>query len=92
MGRRVLLDVDLAALYQVSTRALVQATKRNPSRFPPDVMFQLTLRESAHLRSQNVISSDSPSAAAAGVACAHRVSRRDVVEDGRRRGYDAARN
>jgi hypothetical protein len=56
-GERVLLDVDLAALYQVSTRALVQATKRNPARFPPDFMFQLTLRESAHLRSQNVISS-----------------------------------
>jgi hypothetical protein len=55
-GERVLLDIDLAALYQVPTRALVQATKRNPSRFPPDFMFQLTLRESTHLRSQNVIS------------------------------------
>jgi len=56
-GERVLLDVHLAELYGVSTRALVQATKRNASRFPPDFMFQLTPRESAHLRSQNVISS-----------------------------------
>lgn len=53
----MLLDVDLASLYEVSTRALVQATKRNKSRFPSDFMFQLTARESAHLRSQNVISS-----------------------------------
>ena len=56
-GERVLLDVDLADLYEVPTRALVQATKRNVSRFPSDFMFQLTPRESAHLRSQNVISS-----------------------------------
>jgi hypothetical protein len=56
-GHRVLLDVDLAALCKVSTRALVQATKRNAARFPADFMFQLTPRESADLRSQNVISS-----------------------------------
>lgn len=58
-GERVLLDVDLAGLYGVPTRALLQATKRNASRFPPDFMFQLTRRESADLRSQNVISSAS---------------------------------
>ena len=56
-GQRVLLDVDLAELYEVRTRALVQATKRNAARFPSDFMFQLTPRESADLRSQNVISS-----------------------------------
>jgi len=56
-GQRVLLDVDLADLYEVPTRALVQATKRNASRFPADFMFQLTPRESADLRSQTVISS-----------------------------------
>jgi hypothetical protein len=56
-GERVLLDVDLAALYQVSTRALIQATKRNASRFPSDFMFRLTPQESENLRSQNVISS-----------------------------------
>jgi hypothetical protein len=44
-GERVVLDVDLAELYGVSTRALVQATKRNASRFPSDFMFQLTPQE-----------------------------------------------
>jgi hypothetical protein len=55
-GERVLLDADLAALYAVSTRALIQATKRNASRFPADFMFQLASEEVDALRSQNVIS------------------------------------
>ncbi|MEK9133561.1 MAG: ORF6N domain-containing protein, partial [Pseudomonadota bacterium] len=38
-GHRVMLDADLAALYGVPTKALVQAVKRNPGRFPPDFMF-----------------------------------------------------
>lgn len=57
-GQRVMLDADLAALYEVETRALTQAVKRNPGRFPPDFMFQLTREEFAHLRSQSVISSE----------------------------------
>lgn len=44
-GRRVLLDDVLAGLYEVEIRALVQATKRNRERFPPDFMFQLTKEE-----------------------------------------------
>ena len=40
-GKRVMLDHDLAALYQVPTKALNQAVKRNIRRFPPDFMFQL---------------------------------------------------
>lgn len=56
-GQRVMLDADLAALYQVETRALTQAVKRNPGRFPPDFMFPLTREEFANLRSQSVISS-----------------------------------
>jgi hypothetical protein len=55
-GPRVMLDVDLAALYRVETRALVQAVKRNRYRFPPDFMFQLDLEECHRLRSQFVIS------------------------------------
>lgn len=55
-GRRVLLDADLAGLYEVDTRALNQAIRRNRDRFPPDFMFQLTAREAAALRSQIVIS------------------------------------
>ncbi|MBN2840125.1 MAG: ORF6N domain-containing protein [Coriobacteriia bacterium] len=48
---RVILDADLAMLYGVETRALVQAVRRNPDRFPPDFMFELTSGEWAALRS-----------------------------------------
>lgn len=44
-GERVMLDKDLATLYNVETRALNQAVKRNIKRFPPDFMFQLTREE-----------------------------------------------
>lgn len=54
--RRVLIDGDLAALYRVETRALVQAIKRNTGRFPKDFVFQLTSKETVALRSQIVIS------------------------------------
>jgi hypothetical protein len=43
----------LAALYGVETRSLVQAVKRNPERFPPDFMFELSAAEWAALRSQS---------------------------------------
>jgi ORF6N domain-containing protein len=55
-GQRVILDSDLASLYKVETRALVQALKRNIDRFPEDFHFHLTPGESAALRSQSVIS------------------------------------
>jgi hypothetical protein len=54
-GQKVMLDADLAELYQVETRALNQAIRRNASRFPEDFMFQLTRQEAAALRSQVVI-------------------------------------
>jgi len=56
-GNKVMLSPDLADLYQVETRALVQAVKRNIDRFPPDFMFQLTSEEYSNLKSQIVISS-----------------------------------
>ncbi len=56
-GRRVMLDEDLAMLYDVSTGALNQAVKRNIERFPGDFMFELTLGECDNLKSQTVISS-----------------------------------
>ena len=56
-GMRVMLDFDLAELYQVETRALNQAVKRNLKRFPPDFMFQLTEEEHKNLISQFVTSS-----------------------------------
>src|SRR5690349_14505199 len=59
-GCKVLLDADLAALYGVETRALVQAVKRNASRFPPDFMFRLDASETRRLRSQIVISNGRP--------------------------------
>jgi ORF6N domain len=52
-SRRVLLDSDVAALYQVATKALTRAVRRNPGRFPADFMFQLAVEESASLRSQS---------------------------------------
>ena len=53
-GCRVMLDSDLAALYQVETKALKQAVKRNIERFPSDFMFELTKEEVECLRSQIV--------------------------------------
>lgn len=55
-GQKVMFDVDLAALYQVPTRALNQAVKRNLSRFPSDFMFQLSRKELNDWRSQIVTS------------------------------------
>lgn len=57
--QRVMLDADLAELYGTETRVLVQAVKRNLSRFPVDFMFQLSAEEFSLLRSQAVISSAS---------------------------------
>jgi len=55
-GRKVLLDAELAALYGVRTKALVQAVKRNAGRFPADFVFRLTPDEATRLRSQSVTS------------------------------------
>lgn len=54
--RKVLLDADLAALYGVATKVLLQAVKRNLERFPDDFMFQLSAAGFATLRSQLVTS------------------------------------
>ncbi len=51
-----MLDTDLARLYQVATKVLNQAVRRNLDRFPRDFMFQLTPEEDASLRSQSVTS------------------------------------
>ena len=56
-GHHVMLDEDLAALYGVKTKVLVQAVKRNLDRFPDDFMFQLSAEEFANLRSQIATSS-----------------------------------
>ena len=59
-GEKVLLDSDLAELYGVETKVLVQAVKRNLDRFPGDFMFQLDAVEWAALRSQFVTSNSQP--------------------------------
>ena len=56
-GSKVMLDRDLAELYQVKTIALRQQVKRNQDRFPQDFMFQLNKEEAHALVSQNVIPS-----------------------------------
>ncbi|MGH7814584.1 MAG: ORF6N domain-containing protein [Candidatus Binataceae bacterium] len=56
-GQKVMLSPDLAQLYQVEPRILIQAVKRNIDRFPADFMFQLNRREFLNLKSQIVISS-----------------------------------
>ena len=55
-GTKVMLDKDLAELYQVEVRVLNQSVKRNIKRFPPDFMFQLTKEEWENLKSQFVTS------------------------------------
>src|ERR1035437_1523189 len=56
-GHKVMLSIELANLYQVEPRALIQAIKRNLNRFPSDFMFQLMAEEWENLKSQFVISS-----------------------------------
>src|ERR1043166_3421362 len=55
--KKVILDRDLASLYGVATKVLVQAVKRNVGRFPIDFMFKLNAREFRNLRAQIVTSS-----------------------------------
>ena len=57
-GHKIILDSDLAMLYEVETKILNQAVKRNPDKFPPDFMFELTQQEWNFLRSQFVTSNE----------------------------------
>lgn len=54
-GCKIILDFDLAELYEIETRILKQAVRRNIERFPEDFMFELTTEEYTFLRSQIVI-------------------------------------
>lgn len=58
-NQKVMLDHELAQLYGVETKRLNEQVKRNSSRFPDDFMFQLSVEEWNHLRSQFATSSDS---------------------------------
>ena len=59
-GHRVMLDSDLAKLYGVETRVLIQAVKRNHARFPDDFLIQLTWEDAGALRSQIVTLNEPP--------------------------------
>jgi hypothetical protein len=54
-GEKVMLDRDLAGLYQVQTKALIQAVRRSPARFPADFMFQLSEKEAAELNRSHIV-------------------------------------
>ena len=54
-GKKVMLDLDVATIYEVETRVLKQAVRRNLDRFPDDFMFELTIEEMNNLVSQFVI-------------------------------------
>ena len=56
-NQKVMLDFDLALLYQIETKVLKQAVRRNIERFPEDFMFELTIEEFDNLRSQIVTTS-----------------------------------
>ncbi|NIJ51751.1 ORF6N domain-containing protein [Dyadobacter arcticus] len=56
-GYKIMLDFDLAEMYEVETKVLKQAVRRNLDRFPDDFMFELTQKEAENLRSQIVTSS-----------------------------------
>ena len=58
-GKQVMLDSDLALLYEVETRVLKQAVRRNMERFPEDFMFELSKQEIEQMVSQTVIPSKS---------------------------------
>lgn len=59
-GGKVLLDRDLAELYEVSTKALNQAVKRNERRFPADFMFRLTKKEKEKKNWSQIVTGSSP--------------------------------
>ena len=56
-GKKVILDFELAKMYQTETKRLKESVKRNARRFPEDFMFELTQEEWTHLRSQFATSS-----------------------------------
>lgn len=57
-GEKVILDVHLAELYEVSTKALNQAVKRNPERFPSDFLFKLTPQETDLVLKSQIVTSN----------------------------------
>jgi hypothetical protein len=89
--QRVMLDAHLAELYGVTTKALIQAVKRDLNRFPSDFMFVLTDQDVAILRSQIVTSSSDSrrwGRAPLGDPCVHRAGRCDAFIGASQRACD----
>ena len=59
-GQRVILDKDIAQLYEIETRVLNQSVKRNIDRFPEDFMFQLNKQELESIELQNNVKNATP--------------------------------
>lgn len=78
-GERVMLDFDLAALYEVGTKVLNQAVKRHNNRFPKDFMFRLTAEEWEYVRSQSVTASDSQITMRSQIVTASQIKRNSKV-------------
>ena len=79
-GEKVMLDRDLAALYEIPTKALKQAVRRNIVRFPEDFMFVLDKTEFEAWRSQFVTSKSGSKGASLSTHGIHRTRRRHVIE------------
>src|SRR5437867_12635688 len=79
-AQKVMLDADLAVLYGVPTKVLIQAVKRNSARFPGDFMLRLTAEEAVRLRSQIVTSNGGRGRQALSAIRCHRTWRRYGVE------------
>ncbi len=71
-GEKVMLDSDLAGLYQVSTKNLNRAVTRNPERFPEEFMFQITMEEREGLRFQIGTSNKGRGGRRVSAVCFHR--------------------
>ena len=69
-GQKVMLDFDLAELYNVETKRINEQVKRNSERFPDDFMFRLTLKEWEAIRSQNATASGKPKTKRSQIAAA----------------------
>jgi hypothetical protein len=78
-GERVILDFDLALLYEVETKALNQAVKRNIKRFPKDFMFRLSVTEWQAVRSQSVTASKSGNSLRSQNVTAYQIKRNTSV-------------
>jgi phage regulator Rha-like protein len=74
-----MLDFDLAVLYEVPTKALNQAIKRNIKRFPKDFMFRLTPAEWEEMRSQSVTTYETPTAMRSQIVTAYQTRRNTNV-------------